>query len=193
MTKHLSEKKKLKEIAHISSGLNSAELKKKFDNPDLYTNDDIELDYYQGYWDDHYQVDDGKATISAGDLIINTMTDRVTVVSPLSEGKMMPQYVLRLGLDSSKAYAWYLCYVLNESESVKRQLHNTMEGTVLRRVTAANIRNLVIQLPDIQTQRKIGDLYRSVLIQTRLNNEYTQQVNKAIIGILNKKDINGGH
>ncbi|MBA1433865.1 hypothetical protein [Bombilactobacillus bombi] len=180
---------KLKQIAHITSGLNSIELKnkKEFNNLTTYTNDDIEFDLYQGYQGPQKPASN-KAITSAGSLIINTMTNQATIISPQSDGKIMPQHIMRLGLDPQEVDPWYLCYVLNESESVKRQLYSTMEGTVLRRVTASSIKNLDLDLPAINVQKKIGNLYRILLVQNRLQREYNQKYNQAILTLLKQSN-----
>lgn len=182
---------KLKQIAQFSSGLNSLELKKSPHHAVTYTNDDMEIDLYQGYWSEELPIIQ-KAVANAGNLIINMMTNRAAVVSPLSVGKLLPQHIMQLSLDNQQVDAWYLCYVFNESHSVKRQLYSTMEGTVLRRVTATSIKNLNIKLPPLEEQRQIGKFYRTILIQERLQREYLQKLNQLYLTILNKNDLNGG-
>ncbi|WP_283678414.1 hypothetical protein [Lentilactobacillus sp. Marseille-Q4993] len=182
---------KLDKIAKVSVGANSFVLRQKMDNPNIYTNEDIDFDLSQGYWSKDAKSSTGDSLV-AGDLIINLMTKKSTIVSPQSEGKIIPQNIMRMTVDDSKVYRWYICYVLNESETVKRQLFTTMEGSAIRRMTAGSVRGLDIKLPPFEAQKRLGDVYRQMLIQIRLQREYSKKINKAILTILDKNDINGG-
>lgn len=181
---------KLEEIVNFFSGPNNIELKKKYNKYVTYTNEDLEFDLYQGYRTD--EIKRQKSPIlNAGDLVINMMTNQTAIVSPHSAGKVIPQHIVKLTFTNC-GDNWYLCYLLNEAQSIKRQLYSTMEGTVLRRVTLTSFKQLELNLPALSKQQKIGELYRLLLIKEGLQKERQEKEKQVIISLLNKNDINGG-
>ena len=182
---------KVGNIVRFFPGSNTTELKKKFESDKIYTNVDLEYDLYQGFHTQNTNIS-RSPILEAGDLVINTMTDRAAVVSPKSVGKVIPQNINKLSFIEN-IDAWYFCYLLNESQTVKHQLYKTMEGSVLRRVTLWNLRQLEIKLPSLNQQQEIGKLYRLLLIKERQQNEYQNKLKQAILEIINREDINGEH
>ena len=86
---------KVGSIVRFFPGSNTTELKKKFESDKIYTNVDLEYDLYQGFHNQKTNI--SRSTIlEAGDLVINTMTDRAAVVSPKSVGKVIPQNINKL-------------------------------------------------------------------------------------------------
>ena len=121
---------------------------------------------------------------------MHLMTNKAAIVSPVNEGKIISQRVMKVDVKRSNIDNWYLCYLLNESRSIKHQLFKMMEGTNLRRLSISILGELQIQLPPIAEQAKIGNIYRLMLIQERLNEHKRRQTKKAILNILDKQDIN---
>jgi restriction endonuclease S subunit len=181
---------KLEEIVNFFSGPNSIELKKKYNKYVTYTNEDLEFDLYQGYRTD--EIKRQKSPIlNAGDLVINMMTNQTAIVSPHSAGKVIPQHIVKLNF-MDRGDNWYLCYLLNEAQTIKRQLYNTMEGTALRRVTLTSFKQLEVKLPVLAKQQKIGELYRLLLIKEGLQKKQQEKEKQVIINLIDKNDINGG-
>ncbi|RHW51745.1 restriction endonuclease subunit S [Lactobacillus bombicola] len=181
---------KLEEIVNFFSGPNSIELKKKYNKYETYTNEDLEFDLYQGYRTNDVKTQKSPI-LNAGDLVINMMTNQTAIVSPHSAGKVIPQHITKLTF-TNRGDNWYLCYLLNEAQSIKRQLYSTMEGTVLRRVTLTSFKQLELNLPALSKQQKMGELYRLLLIKEGLQKERQEKEKQVIISLLNKNDINGG-
>lgn len=181
---------RLEEAIDFFSGPNSVELKKKYGNYETYTNENLEFDLFQGFHTTNTSIIKSPI-LDAGDIVTNTMTNRTAIVSPQSAGKVMPQYITKLNFKRN-GDAWYLCYLLNESKAVKHQLYKTMEGTVLRRVTVVNLKQLEIKFPQLEKQQKLGELYRLLVIRERLQNQYKNKMKQAIIEIINREDINRG-
>ncbi|MBA1392413.1 hypothetical protein EQ500_00625 [Lactobacillus sp. XV13L] len=182
-------KVKLERAVSFFSGPNSLELKKKYGKYETYTNEDLEFDLHQGFRGGKTS-NQQSPLLAAGDLVVNTMTNQTAVVSPRSVGKVIPQHITKLNFIES-GDVWYLCYLLNEAPAVKRQLYSTMEGTALRRVTVASLKQLEVEFPPLGRQQKLGDLYRLLLIKERLQTEHQDKEKQAIIEIINKKNQNG--
>ena len=180
---------RLEQIVTFFPGPNTLELKKKYNQYKIYTNDDLEKDLHKGFYTTNVSVS-YSPILEAGDIVTNTMTNRTAIVSPESTNKVIPQNIIKLSFIEC-GDAWYLCYLLNESQTVKHQLYNIMEGSILRRVTLRNLRQLEIKLPNLGEQQEIGKLYRLLLIKERQQNEYQNKLKQAILEIINKEDING--
>ncbi|RMC44927.1 restriction endonuclease subunit S [Lactobacillus sp. ESL0230] len=181
---------KLEKAVNFFSGPNSIELKKKYASYETYTNEDLEFDLYQGYRTNNVKTQKSPI-LNTGDLVINMMTNQTAIVSPHSAGKVIPQHIIKLTF-TNRGDNWYLCYLLNEAQAIKRQLYSTMEGTVLRRVTLTSFKQLELNLPALSKQQKIGELYRLLIIKEGLQKERQEKEKQAIISLLNKNDINGG-
>lgn len=147
---------KLNELVKIESGINSVRVKDQ--NYTLYTIEDVNYDLGHG---EDYQHDKarGKSITARGDVVINTVSNLASVVHSKNAGKMLNQIFLRLNiLDENVLDSWYLCYLLNKSEYIRYQEAAIMDGSVIRKLTKANLEDLEINLPEIADQKKIGKL-----------------------------------
>lgn len=179
---------RLKEIADITVGLNSQKLKEAARNNNVYTADDLTNDLSEGYRGKYNPSK--KGIVNAGDVIFHLMSVSSAIVSESNAGKLMSQNILKFQFDRNKVDAWYLCYVLNEAQAIKHQLHNMKEGTVAKLITPTTIRNLHIILPSLEVQKQIGNIYSRMLIVHRIKQEYMQKESTAILEVLRKEDKN---
>lgn len=179
---------KLKEISDITVGLNSQRLKAAAKDNTVYTANDLTNDLSAGYRGKYVFSD--KERVDAGDVVFHLMSATSAVVSEANAGKLMSQNILKFQFDRSKVDAWYFCYVLNEAQSIKHQLHNMKEGTVTKLITPATIKNLHIDLPDIELQKQIGSIYSTMLVTNRIREEYIRKESAAILEVLKKEDNN---
>lgn len=174
---------KLKEIANCEIGPNNKEQKELTKNSSLYSADDLITDLFLGY-DKTPKFKKNKFILSSGDVVINLMTNKATVVSEKNDGKIMSQRIMRFKIKPNEIYSWYLVFLLNESEKIKQQEHASMEGTVFRRITAKAIKDLEINLPPFSVQEKIGDSYRLLLKNYRLKKKYLDMTFDTTIKLL---------
>ncbi|KAA0566617.1 restriction endonuclease subunit S [Bacillus sp. CH30_1T] len=94
-----------------------------------------------------------------GEVVFSFVSSKAGIVSDVNQGKIINQNFAKLiiehdGLDSS-----YLCYVLNESYSMKKQMAISMQGSTLPKLTPAILKALEIKLPTLEKQRTIGKAY----------------------------------
>lgn len=61
-----------------------------------------------------------------------------------------------------------------------------MEGSILRHLAISNIRDFNIELPPLQRQKEIGEMYRKYLINERLLEVKKQLIRKSVLNVLNK-------
>lgn len=174
---------KLKEIANCEIGPNNKEQKELTKNSSLYSADDLIADLFLGY-DKTPKFKKNKFILSSGDVVINLMTNKATVVSEKNDGKIMSQRIMHFKIKPNEIYSWYLVFLLNESEKIKQQEHASMEGTVFRRITAKAIKDLEINLPPFSVQEKIGDSYRLLLKNYRLKKKYLDMTFDTTIKLL---------
>lgn len=179
---------KLKDISKIIEGLNSQRLRDASRDSVVYTANDLNHDLSMGYHGNYVFSD--KGIVNAGDVVFHLMSATSAVVSMVNDGKLTSQNILKFQFDRNVYDPWYLCYVLNEAQSIKHQLHNMKEGTVSKLITPTTIRNLCVKFPDINTQQQIGFIYSQMLVVNRKKQQYLQKQNEAILGILRKKDSN---
>lgn len=73
-------------------------------------------------------------------------------------------------------YYKYFVYVFNCNKEVAKQLANSIQGTVIARVTTSVLKKIEIPIPPLATQKKIGDLYFETLNLKRLYNLKAEQI-----------------
>lgn len=178
----------LKDIAQITMGLNSQKLKLVSAGHDTYTAEDLSHDLTAGYQGEYKPSESG--LVNAGDVVFNSLSQTAAVVSEENAGKAILQSVLKFQIDRSKIDPWYLCYVLNESQSIKHQLHKRLEGTVMKLLTSTTAKKLNIELPDFAVQQRIGRIYSQMLVNNQMQREYIAKSNAAILEILRIEDKN---
>ncbi|MED4402080.1 restriction endonuclease subunit S [Metabacillus fastidiosus] len=96
---------------------------------------------------------------SAGDLVFSFVSSKAGIVSDLNQGKVINQNFAKLIIESEHLDKHYLCYVLNESYSMKKQMAISMQGSTVPKLTPAILKELEIKLPTIVKQRTIGKAY----------------------------------
>lgn len=179
---------KLNELVKIESGINSVRVKDQ--NYTLYTIEDVNYDLGHG---EDYQHDkaSGKSITARGDIVINTVSNLASVVHSRNAGKMLNQIFLRLNiLDENTLDTWYLCYLLNKSEYIRYQEAAIMDGSVIRKLTKANLEDLEINLPGVVDQKKMGEAYKEIMKKYTLAMEKAELEKDLYLQMLGEKDLN---
>ncbi|QWG86426.1 restriction endonuclease subunit S [Bacillus mycoides] len=96
---------------------------------------------------------------SAGDVVFSFVSSKAAIVSDLNQGKIINQNFAKLIIEHDHLDSSYLCYVLNESYSMKKQMAISMQGSTVPKLTPAILKALEIKLPSIENQRTIGKAY----------------------------------
>lgn len=96
---------------------------------------------------------------SAGDVVFSFVSSIAGVVSGVNQGKIINQNFAKLMVEHDYVDRRYLCYVLNESDEMKRQKAISMQGSIVRKFTPSILKGLEIKLPSIEKQRIIGLAY----------------------------------
>ncbi|ETT74541.1 restriction endonuclease subunit S [Bacillus mycoides] len=96
---------------------------------------------------------------NTGDVIFSFVSSKAGIVSGLNQGKIINQNFAKLIIEYDYLDSSYLCYILNESYSMKKQMAISMQGSTVPKLTPAILKKLEIKLPSIEKQRQIGKAY----------------------------------
>ncbi|WP_298762976.1 restriction endonuclease subunit S [uncultured Megasphaera sp.] len=146
---------RLGEVAEIVSGYNVARLPAT-DQDKKYTNADFEHDFYQMKL----------ATLTNDIIYRQSLSDRnmsATIISDENKDKFISQVFSIMKVDTAKVNLRYLCFLLNESDIVNRQCSILLQGSVITRLSAHQLKKIEIPLIPLSEQKKLGRLYVTAL------------------------------
>lgn len=179
---------RIEELAELQQGTNNSRLITQVGKEKIYDASDLECDLATGYQGKPKKSQ--KDEVVAGDLVFHLMSNKAAIVSEVSEHKYISQLMVKLICNEAKIDSWYLCYLLNESQAVKHQQHQSMEGTVLRRNSKKDIASLDIELPAIELQRQLGTLYRESLGLYYEQLEQAERIKTASLALIRESNPN---
>lgn len=178
---------KLNNIVTMKTGKNFSRNKGSKEEVVLYTYDDLvqDLGEFASYQvDEVYQEnlvknkvnDENNYLVSYGDVVFSFVSSTAGIVSKASEGKVLNQNFAKLTIEGKQIDPYYLCYCLNQSFYLKKQLAVTMQGSTLRRLTPSSLRELDIPITNFSKQQLIGHAYfsllkRQYLLEQKMNQE----------------------
>ena len=189
---------KLKDAIDLKTGKNFSRNKGEIEVGLAYTYDDLSRDLGELAFsqknkelrekkiinnindEDHYQV-------SAGDVVFSFVSSTAGVVSQESEGKVLNQNFTKLIIKTPQIDPLYLCYCLNQSTYLKKQMAIEMQGSTLRRLTPSTLRELDIPIVDYSKQKSIGRTYFSLLKRQYLMEQQLDQEKKFILTLLDNQ------
>ena len=87
------------------------------------------------------------------------MSSKAGIVSKMNQGKIINQNFAKLIINHNYLDSKYLCFVLNESYSMKKQIAISMQGTNVPKLTPSILKDLEIEVPSMEKQKKIGKAY----------------------------------
>lgn len=96
---------------------------------------------------------------SVGDVVFSFVSSKAGIVSDSNQGKIINQNFAKLIIEHDYLDSRYLCYVLNEAYSIKKQMAISMQGSIVPRINPTILKQLEIKLPSIEKQRMIGRAY----------------------------------
>jgi|GEM_PF-3889924 len=133
---------------------------------------------------------DSLITAKTNDVIFGMSSSKCLLVDSKLEGFVIPSILCRLRpYDSNRLNPSYLCFLLNEKETIRKPLEIAHQGTILtvKVVSVGALRDLEIgDLPDIERQRKIGDLYLSALKSYELSQRISEKTRELTIRLMQK-------
>lgn len=171
----------LGDVADIVTGLNAVRVSESVEK---YTNEDFESDYWQ-------------MKLASQDNAIIYRPNAATVqakraAAPISDGnrmKFISQIFFIMKPDVERLNPLYLCYIVNESREIARQYSLLLQGSVLTKLSARQLKQVHFNLPALAQQEKIGQLYATALYQHYLEMRHADMKLDGIMTILHKGDI----
>lgn len=157
---------KLEDIVTVKIGRNISRVNEK-SSPNIvtYSYEDLMEDLDGSYIDSQASSNSSNSKhiegylSSAGDVVFSFVSSRAGIVSESNQGKMINQNFAKLIIESEHLDKRYLCYMLNESYSMKKQMAISMQGSTVPKLTPAILKELEIKLPGMEKQRMIGRAY----------------------------------
>lgn len=186
---------KLENIVTVKVGKNISRINKK-DNLDLdtYTYEDLMDDLNGLFLDSNASfysanINDKDNHLSThGGVVFSFVSSKAAIVSDVNQGKVINQNFAKLIIESEQLDRSYLCYVLNESYYMKKQMAISMQGSTVRKLTPSILKALTIKLPSMEKQRTIGKTYLSIKKRQALAKKQTNLEEKFYLELLKKID-----
>ncbi|MDB8803227.1 hypothetical protein PN294_13640 [Romboutsia sp. 1001216sp1] len=102
-----------------------------------------------------------KSLLSKENVVVVGLTvHKAYVIEKHHEGKIIPSNFAYMHLDESKIDPNYFTWYFNEHPNIKRQLQIATQGSMgIMALSVQMLRELEIELPSIETQRKLGKIY----------------------------------
>ncbi|MED1788571.1 restriction endonuclease subunit S [Brevibacillus laterosporus] len=125
---------------------------------------------------------------SAGDVVFSFVSSKAGIVSDSNQGKIINQNFAKLVIEHDQLDSSYLCYALNESYSMKKQMAISMQGSTVPKLTPAILKELEIKLPSIEKQRTIGKAYFFLRKRHALAKKQAELEKQLYLEVLNQLD-----
>jgi restriction endonuclease S subunit len=131
--------------------------------------------------------DDGYLT-NTGDVVFSFVSSKAGIVGDLNKGKIINQNFAKLIIEHDQLDSSYLCYALNESYSIKRQMAIFMQGSTVPKLTPAILKELEIELPSVEKQKIIGKAYLSLTKRQALAIKQAELEEQLFLEVLKQLD-----
>ena len=157
----------------------------------LYGQNELYEDLYgvPGAMSDRKQIKvDGMGTgaiAREGDLLFSTISGEATIVSSEHDGYVFTQNYARMEPMSRLVDRKYMAYLINENQSIKRQFKQNLQGSQVIRYSLKLLKEIALpELPSIEIQRVIGDIYFKQLLLRSLRQRVAENTYRLSIAML---------
>lgn len=109
-------------------------------------------------------------TLGQGDVVFSLISGRSTIVGVKHQGYLYTQNYVKLVV-GNKVDSKYLVFLLNEDQFIMKQFQTGLQGSQVLKYTLKQVKELeLLDLPIIERQRMIGELYFNQLRLEALRN-----------------------
>ncbi len=120
-----------------------------------------------------------------GDLLFSTISGEATIVSSEHDGYVFTQNYARMEPMSRLVDRKYMAYLINENPSIKRQFKQNLQGSQVIRYSLKLLKEIALpELPPIEIQRVIGDIYFKQLLLRSLRQRVAENTYRLSIAML---------
>lgn len=186
---------KLEDIVTVKIGRNLSRGNEKNDLTLVaYSYEDLINDLDSSFLDSRLNFQSGNSMFddgylsNTGDVVFSFVSSKAGIVSDLNKGKIINQNFAKLIIEHDQLDSSYLCYALNESYSIKRQMAIFMQGSTVPKLTPAILKELEIQLPSIEKQQTIGKAYLSWRKRQALAKKQAELEEQLLLEVLKQLD-----
>jgi restriction endonuclease S subunit len=130
----------------------------------------------------------GGYLINFGEVVFSFVSSKAGIVSDINQGKILNQNFAKLIIEHDGLDSAYLCFALNESYSMKKQMAISMQGSTVPKLTPAILKALEIKLPTLEKQRTIGKAYFFLRKQQALAKKQAEFEEQLYLEMLRKLD-----
>jgi restriction endonuclease S subunit len=145
------------------------------------------VDAKTGYCNVNSDYENGYLS-SAGEVVFSFVSSKAGIVSDVNQGKIINQNFAKLIIEYDGLDRSYLCYALNESYLMKKQMAISMQGSTVPKLTPAILKELEIKLPTLEKQRTIGKAYFALRKQQALAKQQAKLEEQLYLEMLRKLD-----
>lgn len=184
------EMRKLSEFVTFVQGINQSRAEKQFGNQKIDYYDQASFEEDHKYYNEVTQEErvnylfDQEVSLDKRDVVISNSLQRAIMVSGQNVGKVLSLNFTKVEFKSDLLDKRYFLYLFNNHKDIQRQKDRGLQGTgPVLRLTKQSLEQLVIPLPLIEEQRKIGGIYTESLklqsklsIYTRLLEQFTNSI-----------------
>ena len=125
------------------------------------------------------------STLKAGDLIFSTISGMATLVTKDHEGYLFTQNYVRMEPLNTPIDKKFMAYLINENQSIKRQFKQNLQGSQVIRYSLKLLKEIALpELPSIEIQRVIGDIYFKQLLLRSLRQRVAVNTYRLSIAML---------
>ncbi|WP_040977794.1 restriction endonuclease subunit S [Oceanobacillus jeddahense] len=157
---------KLEDIVTVKVGRNLSRENEIYNQSlNIYTYEDLTDDLNGFFLDLQESISNGNTNYKdnhlsrVGEVVFSFVSSKAALVSDVNKGKVINQNFAKLIIKYKQLDCSYLCYVLNESNYMKKQMSISMQGSTVRKLTPAILKSLELKLPTIEKQEMIGKAY----------------------------------
>jgi hypothetical protein len=128
-------------------------------------------------------------TVRKGDIVLDLLSGKAAVATAASCNRILRNTMARCDILGDVLDPWYLCYLFNESN----ELREAREAGIVassRFLTIAGLQKLILYVPPIDRQEKIGKVYRDFCRLARLRQERESLFGRIVLETIKRE--NGG-
>jgi restriction endonuclease S subunit len=124
----------------------------------------------------------------AGEVVFSFVSSKAGIVSDVNQGKILNQNFAKLMIEYDGLDTSYLCYALNESSAMKKQMAISMQGSTVPKLTPSILKEMEITLPTLEKQRTIGKAYFFLRKQQALAKKQAELEEQLYLEMMRKLD-----
>lgn len=130
------------------------------------------------------RTEDTVNILSAGDVVFSLISGTAAIVSETHSGYLYTQNYIKIFMDGAFDAA-FLIYLLNEDRLIRKQLQMGLQGSSILKYTLKQLKELEVWcLPDMNRQKKIGEIYLKQLKTEALKKRAAEEERELVLARL---------